>query len=376
MELTNLIHTFDREIEVLDISADHMIYAIDDKDETKNRCLLESYDFGTGSRTVLLALDYTRIYESFQTYAQNDCFFYAVNVLQDYRVRLRKIDKRSWEIHEDILLEPEGEVLSLYILDDKHLLVTDEALSGEKYVQDYGMEDHGGRFMNLCYIYDIGSGRKYPVKDTRFHHLPETVKTYRGPQKCVTAIIPGNKDIYLTDTEAFIEAVKSEKPLPLQMVLNAEKDECLYYAGDADGGFYSRLNNGKKERILKLGFDGSSQTVCEYTYDNEGDYFYHLDGGHIYYCSAADEKNRKHLACMMDCMISFTFDDMYGDFTGICTDDMFVTTFYKEVQVKEDTEFHEYAAVHYRDGRETETYQGRCVLGGGRIILLKSFLAL
>lgn len=375
MELINLIDAFDREIEVLEISGDQMIYAIDDKDETKNRCLLESYDFSSGKRTLLLPLDYTRIYESFQTYAQNDSFFYAVNVLQDYRVRLRKIDKYSWEIHEDILLEPEGEVLSLYILDDKHLLVTDEAKAAEKYAETYGMET-GGRFMNLCYIYDIGSGEKYPVKDERFHCLLETVKTYCGPQKSVTAVIPGNKEIYLADTQALLEAVKAKKPLPLQSVLAAGEDESLYYAGDGDGGFFCRINDGKRERIVLLELNGGCKDVCEYPYDAGGDYFYQVDGGHIYYCGAADEKNRKHLACMMDCMLSLTFDDMYGDFTGICTDELFVTAFYKEARVKEDTEFHEYAAVHYRDGRETKTFQGRCICGGGRVILLKSFLAL
>ena len=119
------------EIEVLEIKEDCMVYAIDRKDDTKNRCVIERYTFEDKKITSLLSLDYTRLYEAFQTYGQNPAFFYAVNVLDDYRVRLRRIDKNSWEIKEDILLNAEGEVLSLYILDENHLLVTDEAEANE-----------------------------------------------------------------------------------------------------------------------------------------------------------------------------------------------------------------------------------------------------
>ena len=106
MALINLTDVFDREIEILEIKAESMVYAIDRKDETKNKCVLERYDFNEGKITPLIELDYTRLYESFQTYGQNRDFFYAVNVLDDYRVRLRKIDKRTWKIGEDVLLKP------------------------------------------------------------------------------------------------------------------------------------------------------------------------------------------------------------------------------------------------------------------------------
>lgn len=108
MKVENLIHVFDREIEVLEIKEDCMIYAIDRKDDTKNRCVIERYTFEDKKITSLLSLDYTRLYEAFQTYGQNPAFFYAVNVLDDYRVRLRRVDKKSWETKRIFCLTPKA----------------------------------------------------------------------------------------------------------------------------------------------------------------------------------------------------------------------------------------------------------------------------
>ena len=167
MNYMNLINAFDREIEVLEVAEDAMIYAIDRKDDSKNRCDIERMDFKNKTAEPLIRLDYTRIYESFQTYRQHPDFFYAVNVLSDYRVRLRRVDKKQWQIHEDVLLDAEGEVLSLYILDERCLLVTDEVVKDDDYIKVYGEPESDGRYMTLCYVYDIQTGEKYPVTDRR-----------------------------------------------------------------------------------------------------------------------------------------------------------------------------------------------------------------
>ena len=376
MKVENLIHVFDREIEVLEIKEDCMVYAIDRKDDTKNRCVIERYTFEDKKITSLLSLDYTRLYEAFQTYGQNPAFFYAVNVLDDYRVRLRRIDKNSWEIKEDILLNAEGEVLSLYILDENHLLVTDEAEANESYLRDWGMSD-GSRYMELCYIYDIKTGKKYPVMDCRFHNLLETVKTYPITDGSRTMFIPQSNEVLAVNTGAWIDAVKSQKSMPFETVFKAGQDEKVAFVEDGALGFYGRVRGEGTEKIMFFGADGSCGPKCAYAYEAGGEYFYHPSDGHIYYIDGRiDENGRKHLACMMDSMLSLNISEDYGDFTGICTDEAYVTAFYKEVQVKEDTEFRECVAIHYRDGRTPEVFAGRCEYGGGRIILLKSYLAL
>ena len=45
MNYINLINAFDREIEVLEVTEDAMIYAVDRKDDSKNRCDIEKLDF-------------------------------------------------------------------------------------------------------------------------------------------------------------------------------------------------------------------------------------------------------------------------------------------------------------------------------------------
>lgn len=376
MAFINLTDVFDREIEVLEAGADSMIYAIDRKDETKNKCVIERYDFKSKTITTLLPLDYTRLYESFHTYGQHDAFFYAVNVLDDYRVRLRKIYKKTWEIGEDILLNAEGEVLSLYILDDDHLLVTDEAEASEKYVSGWGMAA-GSRYMNLCYVYDIKNGRKYPVKDERFHELLETVKTYDVCGRRVTMCIPKDEAVLEADTSCLLEALKAGKTLPLKAVFEAQEGKHIAFAEDGSLGFYGRVYGNGTEEIFFFGADTKCRRLCGYAYDEDGEYFYYPAEGHVFYSNGrTDENGRKHLACMMDSMISLTIGEDFGDFTGICTDEAFVTAFYKEVLVKEDIEFREYAAVCFCDGRPAEIFAGRCIYGGGNILLLKSFLAL
>ena len=377
MALINLTDVFDREIEILEIKAESMVYAIDRKDETKNKCVLERYDFNEGKITPLIELDYTRLYESFQTYGQNRDFFYAVNVLDDYRVRLRKIDKRTWKIGEDVLLDAEGEVLSLYILDESHLLVTDQVMADEAYVTGWGMTC-GGRYMNLCYVYDMKAGKKYPVKDGRFHELLETVKIYEQGGQRVMLCIPGKEEVFRTDVGAFITSVKTDARLPFETVFKADtmSDGMLAFVQDGAGGFYGHVCGAGREKVLFFGADGKYKQICAYPYDEDGEYFYDPAGGHIFYCGSPDENGIKHLACMMDSMISLNISEDDGDFTGILTEEAYVTAFYREVRVKDDIEFREYAAIHYRDGRPSEHFAGRCIFGGGHIILMKSFLAL
>ena len=272
MKVENLIHVFDREIEVLEIKEDCMVYAIDRKDDTKNRCVIERYTFEDKKITSLLSLDYTRLYEAFQTYGQNPAFFYAVNVLDDYRVRLRRIDKNSWEIKEDILLNAEGEVLSLYILDENHLLVTDEAEANESYLRDWGMSD-GSRYMELCYIYDIKTGKKYPVMDCRFHNLLETVKTYPITDGSRTMFIPQSNEVLAVNTGAWIDAVKSQKPMPFETVFKAGQDETVAFVEDGALGFYGRVRGEGTEKIMFFGADGSCGPKCAYAYEAGGEYF-------------------------------------------------------------------------------------------------------
>ncbi len=377
MNYINLINAFDREIEVLEVTEDAMIYAVDRKDDSKTRCDIEKLDFNLQKTEPLIRLDYTRIYESFQTYRQNPDFFYAVNVLSDYRVRLRRVDKQQWQIHEDILLNAEGEVLSLYVLDERYLLVTDEVVKDETYTKIYGEPETDSRYMTLCYLYDVKTGEKFPITDRRFGCLPDTVRTYRTPHGLKTMIITADRALYTTDTKAFAAAASSGQTLPMTAVRTAEADGPVYFISDNPEGFYYRINSGQTETVYFCGCDGSEKQLYVYPYDSGETYFYDMTNGHIFCTQSQDgEKSVKRLACVTDSMLSLSFEQDYGDFTGICTKDLFLTAFYKEVQVKEDTEFRECVAVHYMDGRTPDIFEGRCMYDGGKVILLRSFLAL
>ena len=43
---------------------------------------------------------------------------------------LRKIDKRTWENTTDFLINPEGEIINIYSLNEDYMIITDEVKGG------------------------------------------------------------------------------------------------------------------------------------------------------------------------------------------------------------------------------------------------------
>ena len=160
MVQVDLLSAFDREIEVLELTDDYMIYALDQKNEMKDLCSIERMDFSDRQVRRLISLDYTRLWESFRTYGQLPDFFYAVNVLQDYRVRLRKIDKQTWENDADFLIQPEGEIINIYSLNEDYMVITDEVKAAPEIFEKYNLRDEGRRYVNIRYLYEIKTGKE------------------------------------------------------------------------------------------------------------------------------------------------------------------------------------------------------------------------
>lgn len=64
MERVDLLSDFRKEIEVLELTDEYMIYALDQKNELKDICSLERIYFADHRIERLLSLDYTRLWES------------------------------------------------------------------------------------------------------------------------------------------------------------------------------------------------------------------------------------------------------------------------------------------------------------------------
>ena len=75
MERIDLLDTFHREVEVLELTDEWMIYALDQKNEIKDICSIEKMNLKTRQIQRLITLDYTRLWESFRTYGQMPGFF-------------------------------------------------------------------------------------------------------------------------------------------------------------------------------------------------------------------------------------------------------------------------------------------------------------
>ena len=75
MKVENLIHVFDREIEVLEIKEDCMVYAIDRKDDTKNRCVIERYNVKRQKDNIAAVLGLYKTLRGFSDIWSESCIF-------------------------------------------------------------------------------------------------------------------------------------------------------------------------------------------------------------------------------------------------------------------------------------------------------------
>ncbi len=403
MRCINLIDMFDREIEVLEVTDTAMIYAIDQKNEVMDACRIGRYDFETGINHSLMLLEYTRIYESFQTYRQMRDFFYAVNVLQDYRLRLRRINKTTWAPEGEILIEALGEILNIFIIDARYLLIVDEVKKTDEFLDMFNIEEDEGEYINVCYLYDCHSGQRYPLTDRRLHGMIDLVRVrtdtvviavHRSSdlddesRVCQDARGAPASAVYRMDKGAFVRALTERMPLFLEDVCVADDHSGVRFLENDNDEIVCVVRDFRDgtEKIVLCGDSGGTRRVIrQYPYTANGTYFYDPWNYHVYVerdfavedmADAGKTHVEKRVDCLTDPGRSFCYDSRYGEFAGISRGGIFVTTFYREVMAKED-EYHEYVAVHEpEDGDVPLTREGRFVAWRDKLILLKSFLAL
>lgn len=388
MNCFDLISQFQREVEVLELNEHNMTYAIDQKTEEKDLCSIETINFTTKEINRHITLDYTRLYESFRTYGQMEEFFYAVNVLADYRLRLRKINKSSWNVDMDILIQPEGEIVNIYSLNEDFMIIYDEVKSDPEILSKYHMQSSGHRYVNVRYLYEIKTGKKYPIKDEYFYSLTEELPVCKM-QGVDTLVFEAfyndesmDKDassmLLMTSVDAFIAHVKSDGFSGFKVI--AQCDEGFNYlrrlSVQPDKILYRQRNseNGREQMIACTLKDDtfSFEILSEYNVPKEGVVIYDCQKTAAYYCLDDEDATTKHVVCLNDPTLYWTYDGKYGDFVFAC-DECFVTTYYEEVFLKE-YEYHEYAAIHTSQG--IDAFEGKCEYNNDIIVKMRSFLAL
>ena len=401
MDCINLIDAFDREIEVLEIQDDSMIYAIDQKNEMMDMCRIERYDFSSGEKTTLCVLDYARIYESFQTYHQSAEYFYVMNVLQDYHLRLRRFNKKTWEAEGELVIEALGEILGLYILNEQYLLVVDEVVKSPEYIKTWCMSDCDDNYMNLCYVYDCYNKKRYPVTDSRMHRLIDSLTVrYTDGEPWMYMILASEEDVeaelagkgesglYAARVNTFIESVTSHHPLYLDCICESAAGQAVRSFENNRGDIVWHLYDGAAgtDTVKRLDADGVPETL--YTYTIAADAVYHYDAEtYDVYCEPdvpemmTDEMTEtadaeiSEVFCLSNPEKSFTYNLRYGVFTGMSRGQLYLTSFYKKVLVKDDYEYHECIAVHDRDTGEVKVYEARYSVWKDKLVLLRTFLA-
>lgn len=410
MERVDLLTAFNREVEVLELNDDYMIYALDQKNELKDLCSIEKMDFSDRQIQRLISLDYTRLWESFRTYGQLPEFFYAVNVLQDYRVRLRKINKQTWENDTDFLIQPEGEIINIYSLNENYMVITDEVKASADVYEKYHMTDEGRRYVNVRYLYEIATAKKYPIVDSHFDSLTEElpVRHMNGvPTLIYEAFYRDEADenaggmsaILAVPVDAFIAHVKADGLAGFKVLamagedgfayvrLMSATDDCIVYRRrktelapvEAGADMRRALCNALVEQQVALHADADGSFTreirCEYRIPEIGSIHYDKETMDVYYCPDGEDAEKKNIFCLNRPEISLAYDGKYGDFCKLWRDELLVTTYFDEVFVKE-YEYHEYSAIHDLKSGTVDTIEGRTEASGRTLVLLRSFLAL
>ena len=394
MERVDLRDTFGREIEVLELNDDFMIYALDQKNEIKDLCSIEKMNLNSREVVHLISLDYTRLWESFRTYKQMPGFFYAVNVLADYRLRLRMIDKTTWEISSDILIHPEGEIINIYSLNEDYLIITDEVKASGDVLAAYGLKDEGRRYVNVRYLYEIKTAKKYPIVDSHFDSLTEDIPVclMNGEPTVIYEAFYTSEcmedggsmsEIALVSVDELIAHVKADGLCGFYTAVMAGTDGFDYvrmlFAGDDSIVYRRRQVSTGKEQLVEINVDPeggyTSKVLWEYTVPCEGEVFYDAPGQKVYWCPEDDEAALKHIHCLTGEGQALSYDGKYGTFSGLFKDELLATVYYDEVFVK-DYEYHEHIALHDLKSGQVDTFAGRMEHSRNRVVLLRSFLAL
>ncbi len=391
MHSFDLTNRFQREVEVLELNEHYMTYAIDQKTEEKDLCSIETIDFQTEEIKRHITLDYTRLYESFRTFSQMKDFFYGVNVLADYRLRLRKVNKRTWNVDMDILIQPEGEIINIYSLNEDYMIIYDEVKAEPVILEKYNIQNKGHRYVNVRYLYEIKTGKKYPIKDRYFDSLTEEIPicNIQGVNTLIYEVFykeeamehgDATSMLLMTDVDSFIAHVKSDGSAGFKVIAQCDENFNYLrrmYADDHKVVYRQRNYESGYEQMVVCYLDSheflKKEVIFEYTVPKEGEVYYDLNLMKVYYCPDEEDAPLKYVQCLNDPSLQWTYDGKYGSFAFALDRDSFVTTYYEEVFLKE-YEYHEYAAVHTKQG--IDAFEGKCDHMNNTVIKLRSFLAL
>ena len=272
--------------------------------------------------------------------------------------------------------------------------ISDEEAPLEKEVlEKFGLANEGRRYVNVRYLYEIHTGKKYPIKDRHFDSMTEDipVRLMGGvPMIIYEAFyknepdesMDGGSEILTVPVDEFIAHVKADGMAGLTRV-----------TGAGDAGFdYVRLMETENDRIIfrrrkikegheelvQLTFSGDDGYVPEilkaYDIPQGGNIFYDLTEKKVYWFPEEEAQDKKVL-CLTEPSQVAAYDGKYGNFAGLFGDEWMITTYYDEVFMKE-YEYHEYVAIHNLKNGHVETVAGRFERTPGALVLLRSFLAL
>ena len=391
--MTDLSRTFDREVEILGADDRYIDLVLDQKSEMGNRCEIGRYDMETGSYRPYNSLEGVRLYESFDSYGCHPDFFFAQTVFSDYRVRLKMIDKASLAVRGQFEIAAEGEIIAVYPITDRYLLVIDEEKATDELLEAFEDEDFDGSYYQVFYLYDLTDGIKYYLRDLTGHMKVESLVHLSGG-RLLLRLKPfregrrADHRVWLTTAEAVIAAAMAGQTLPEQaMTLGVSCDALVRMDRE---GFLLHIWSLDDASLIHTAYavDGSLEAGTPMTESQVQESciretFRAHEGAvlladaltdQVYLCT--DDGNRVQIRRPGSEEILFDYDSMYGEAEALLDGTLLISRFYMTGQLRGEEIFKEACALHRPDTAAPEVREGTFTVKGGHVILLHSFLCL
>ena len=380
--LYNISDVFDRETQVLSADEHGIICAVDGRGYNGNLCSLYFISAESGESRKLLDLEGTRLNESFDTFNMTDDWFYAVTVDENYHVGVKQIEKKGYTITKIHEIIPMGEVLRIFPVNEKNIIVVEEVSESSDIKKHYPDLHFSAGYANAAYILNLKTGRRTFLSGlTDYPSFLDAHLWHGGKDNAfITFLCADEEDrrerllwIGINDLTRPGEdkAKKLTEILPEAKTVTSGgifKDGAYFFAelaGDAEHIHRYKLEMSSDRPMIAedklIGKPVNGSLVCS------------SQGGHIWQVRD-DGQGKTIVKNLSDSADDFMYPSSDGEFEGVYSHGIAVTADYETTMVRGEPLFKEVQVIHDLEKNTKLRIEGSCDLFEDHLVLKRSFL--
>ena len=378
-KIYNISDVFDRETQVLQADDKGVICAVDGRGYNGNLCSLYAMSAETGESQKLLDLEGTRLNESFDTFDMTKDWFYAISVDEHYHVHVKQIEKTGYTITKMHEIIPMGEVLRIFPVDVKNIIVVEEVTESKDIRKRFPKLRFNCGYAVAAYILNMKTGRRYDL--TGILPLPVILDAHLwhgGEENAFITLLCADEEdrreqLYWTSVKDLTRPVPDEAKqltllLPESKTIKSggmnEQGQYLF-AEEADGIHRCLMDTSAdkpviaEDRLIRKPEDGT--LVCS------------SHGGHLWQVND-DGQGMIRVKNLSGTADDFSYPSADGEFEGVYCNGLAVTVDYETTIVRGEPLYKEIQVIHDLAENTKLKTEGSCDLFEDHLVLKRSFL--